>query len=1258
MPVDVARLKSLFLVVSDLPDPDERAGYLDRECGADRELRQRVEALLQAHDGAPLAAPVQSSNSSDGRGDSAEFQDAAKHLGQILAGKYKLIEVIGQGGMGSVFLAQQTEPVQRSVAVKLIKPGMDSKGVLARFEAERQALAVMDHPNIAKILDAGLHENRPFFVMELVKGTPITKFCDARRLNPQERLRLFIPVCHAIQHAHQKGIIHRDIKPSNVLIALYDDRPVPKVIDFGVAKAAGHNWTEVSIHTGFGALVGTPEYMSPEQASLNNLDVDTRTDVYALGALLYELLTGTPPFRKQELDQRGLLEILRVIREEEPLRPSAQLSTTDGLAGIAASRNSDAAGLMRVMKGDLDWIVMKALEKDRARRYDTANGMARDIERYLADEVIDARPPSAGYRLRKLMHRNRGRVVAAGLILLACLAGTIGTAMGMIQARQQREIAEEQRTIAVENSLIAERAAQSERQRSEDLAVAMKSLERERQRAEETALQARERSAQLAQALKQVEAGREETELSLANNHLHLAEAAFHGSSDVVQAKGWLAKIPERFRKWEWQYLNRKYEGGYATLRGHTKPVTSVVFSPEGRRFASASGDGTIRIWEARTGNTLRELKGHSQEVTSLAISSDGRVLVSGSRDRAVRLWDVATGTTLAELTGHQAAVRCVAISPDGRRIASGGDDKTIRIWDAASGEMLRQIVGGTKIIIEGARESVRSVAFSPDGLRLAEGSYDGQIRLWNVETGKLSNRFESMSGFPVATCVTFSPDGTHLAASFEFGAIRVWNLRTGKLLPELIGHTRSVTCIAFSSDGTQLASASQDKTIRVWDVQTAKSLLELVGHTGAVTSVDFHPDGTHLVSGSEDQTIRLWDAKTGQSAVSISVDREALYVSSVAFSPDGGRVAGGVFNAARIWEVTTGRKQIGIAASSMWEDVKCVRFTPDGRRLIGAKMYATRGSCDVWNAETGETLVKLATTEPTTCVAVSPDGARLATSGWGTTIRLWDARTGTNPRVLTGHTQTLKTLYEVASVNFSPDGQHLASGSADKTVRIWDVQTGGTQIVLNKHTDSVLSVAYSPDGALLASGSADKTIRIWDPRDGQPLLELMGHRYAVNSVCFSPDGSRLASGSADKTIRIWDTATGRFLIELKGHSAPVSSVCFSPDGTRLASAGGRTIFVWDSRTGEQFPPEEELVFRRAMSRSDPIWHQDQLLAAQTAHNTFGTQMQNYLIRRATSEEHFDEQRLWQAWNTFWAAAGLRPKTPQMDWEEIREESK
>ncbi len=455
MPVDQIRVEDVFLAAAEIPDA-ERPVYLNEACGSDADLRAAVDRLLAAHaDPASVFKPMIETvgHMTEGSLDETTVYKSRPEVGTVLAGRYILLEPIGVGGMGTVWMARQTEPVKRLVAVKLIKPGMDSKVVLARFEAERQALALMDHPNIARVLDGGLTEDgRPFFVMDLVKGVPITEYCDARKLTPRERLELFVPVCHAIQHAHQKGIIHRDIKPSNVLVAMYDDRPVPKVIDFGVAKATGQSLTEQTLYTGFGMVVGTPQYMSPEQATFNNMDVDTRSDLYSLGVLLYELLAGAPPFTKNDLKKVGLMEMLRVVREEEPPRPSTRLSTADTLPSIAANRATDPKKLTGMLRNELDWIVMKALEKDRTRRYETANGFAADVLRYLSGEPVRAVPPSTSYRLRKFVRKNRGPVLAMGVILMLLIGGVAANRWEAVRAIRAEGVAREAEEIASERA--------------------------------------------------------------------------------------------------------------------------------------------------------------------------------------------------------------------------------------------------------------------------------------------------------------------------------------------------------------------------------------------------------------------------------------------------------------------------------------------------------------------------------------------------------------------------------------------------------------------------------------------------------------------------------------------------------------------------------------------------------------------------------------------------------------------------------------
>jgi serine/threonine protein kinase/tetratricopeptide (TPR) repeat protein len=450
--------KAIFTRAREIAAPQERLAYLRVACGDDPAAMQRMLELLRVYDQESSfleSSPIAREATVD--------LPISERPGTVI-GPYKLLEQIGEGGFGVVFLAEQQEPVHRKVALKVLKPGMDTRQVVARFEAERQALAIMDHANIAKVYDGGATPaGRPYFVMELVKGVPITDFCDQNHLTPRQRLELFIPICQAIQHAHQKGIIHRDLKPTNVLVSQHDTTPVAKVIDFGVAKALGEELTEKTLFTSVAQMVGTPLYMSPEQAGMSDLDVDTRSDIYSLGVLLYELLTGTTPFSQQRFRQASFDEIRRIIREEEPPRPSTRLSDSKvPLPSISAQRHTEPAKLTRLVRGELDWIVMKALEKDRNRRYETANDLSTDIRHYLADEPVQACPPSAAYCMRKFLCRRRGPVLAAALVLLALLGGFVGTTLGLLQARASAQAARLATEEAQAKQALAEASAAAE----------------------------------------------------------------------------------------------------------------------------------------------------------------------------------------------------------------------------------------------------------------------------------------------------------------------------------------------------------------------------------------------------------------------------------------------------------------------------------------------------------------------------------------------------------------------------------------------------------------------------------------------------------------------------------------------------------------------------------------------------------------------------------------------------------------------------
>jgi serine/threonine protein kinase len=596
---DPSRVEEILLVALERGSPQERAAYLDSACQGDPDLRRRVERLLEAYPRAAgfLEPPAPPSGES-----TAAYIPAGEQVGTVLAGRYKLQEPIGEGGMGAVWMAQQTEPVRRLVAVKLIKPGMDSRAILARFEAERQALALMDHPNIAKVLDGGAApDGRPFFVMELVRGIPITRYSDERHLTPRQRLELFIPICQAIQHAHQKGVIHRDLKPNNVLVAQYDGRPVPKVIDFGIAKAAGQPLTEQTLVTGFGTVVGTPEYMSPEQAELNQLDIDTRSDVYALGVLLYELLAGTTPFSRKELDKAGLLEILRVIREQEPPRPSARLSTADALPALAAKRGTEPRALTRLLRSELDWVVMKALEKDRNRRYETASGLAADVQRFLNGEPVSAVPPSASYRLRKFLRKHRRSVALVVIVFLALLAGAIGTSVGLVEARKQQSAA-----------LRAEADADQRRRQVERNAASL----------------------QLDLDLKEIE---DDSRLGL----LRLARTLKGLPDDLQELR--------EFATMGVLAVGQRYVPLLPPITHDGHDVSYQQLSPDARTLLTLGVDQTARLWDTANAQQIAVLRRGNERVVVCALSPNGRTAVTYADDGISRFWEVPDGVFRAE---------------------------------------------------------------------------------------------------------------------------------------------------------------------------------------------------------------------------------------------------------------------------------------------------------------------------------------------------------------------------------------------------------------------------------------------------------------------------------------------------------------------------------------------------------------------------------------------------------------------------------
>ncbi len=567
--------RTIFLGAIEISSDDDRWDYVEKRCGGDAELRGDVAELLHHHRqiGHFLESPP--------AGACATIDQPLSEQPGTLIGPYKLLEQIGEGGMGLVYMAEQQRPMRRLVALKLIKPGMDSKQVIARFEAEKQALAMMDHENIAKVFEAGTTDTgRFYFAMELVRGMPINEFCDQQRLSVRERLELFIQVCQAVQHAHQKGIIHRDLKPTNVLVTMNDTVAIPKVIDFGIAKALGQSLTDHTLHTGFAQLVGTPLYMSPEQAKMNQLGVDTRSDVYSLGVLLYELLTGTTPFDKETLSKAGLDEMRRMIREDEPPRPSARMSTLQApaLSTISQSRSTDPRRISTTLRGELDWIVMKALEKDRSRRYESASALATDIQRYLSDEPVLACPPTAMYRFRKFARKHKPALATAAAIAACLILGTTVSAWQAVRATtaEAQANANEQKANASATQA-QEKAQEANTQRDEA----------QRQRDEVRALN------------EKLQAAQAEQRSTVYAANMILAQHAWEKSGiarvlELLQKHRPKPGEPDQ-RGFEWHYLNRLCHSALLTLAGHTDFIDSVAYSPDGKRLASASADKTVK---------------------------------------------------------------------------------------------------------------------------------------------------------------------------------------------------------------------------------------------------------------------------------------------------------------------------------------------------------------------------------------------------------------------------------------------------------------------------------------------------------------------------------------------------------------------------------------------------------------------------------------------------------------------------------------